>query len=52
MECGGEGICQHQRERSTCKECGGGVICQHQSTKGAHVRSAGHLPAPATKEHG
>ena len=21
-------ICQHQRERSTCKECGGAGICQ------------------------
>ena len=20
-ECGGSGICQHQRRRSTCKEC-------------------------------
>jgi hypothetical protein len=51
MECGGEGICQHQRERSTCKECGGGSSAS-TSTKGAHARSAGHLPAPATKEHG
>ena len=29
LECGGAGICQHNRQRSTCKECGGGSICQH-----------------------
>ena len=23
-------ICQHQRQRSKCKECGGASICQHQ----------------------
>ena len=23
-------ICQHQRQRSQCKECGGASICQHQ----------------------
>ena len=28
-DCGGEGICQHNRIRSQCKECGGGSICQH-----------------------
>ena len=27
-ECGGEGICQHQRQRSKCKECGGARICR------------------------
>ena len=26
---GGEGICQHNRERSQCKECGGSSICEH-----------------------
>ena len=25
-----EGVCQHQRRRSRCKECGGAGICQHQ----------------------
>ena len=23
-------ICQHQRQRSKCKECGGASICPHQ----------------------
>ena len=23
-------MCQHQREKSKCKECGGAGICQHQ----------------------
>ena len=23
-------LCQHQRERSICKECGGASLCQHQ----------------------
>ena len=26
-------ICQHQRERSRCKECGGARICQHQRVR-------------------
>jgi hypothetical protein len=25
-QCGGAGICPHQRRRSTCKECGGASI--------------------------
>ena len=30
-QCGGVGICEHQRRgRSQCKECGGASICQHQ----------------------
>ena len=39
-ECGGAGICQHQRRRDRCKECGGG----------AHAGGE-HLPAPAPDEH-
>ena len=26
-ECGGNGICEHGRERTKCKECGGASIC-------------------------
>jgi len=29
-ECGGIGICEHQRVRSQCKACGGSSICEHQ----------------------
>ena len=29
-ECGGGGICVHERRRSVCKECGGGAICVHE----------------------
>jgi hypothetical protein len=29
-ECGGAGICPHQRQRNHCKECGGASICPHQ----------------------
>jgi hypothetical protein len=28
-DCGGSGICEHNRQRSTCKECGGSGICEH-----------------------
>ena len=28
-DCGGAGICQHNRGRSDCKDCGGTSICQH-----------------------
>ena len=28
--CGGKGRCEHQRQRSQCKDCGGGSICEHQ----------------------
>ena len=28
-----QGICEHQRRRSRCKECGGGSICRHQRRK-------------------
>ena len=26
---GGSSICEHGRQRTTCKECGGGSICEH-----------------------
>jgi len=29
-DCGGSGLCQHQRQRSQCKDCGGGGLCEHQ----------------------
>ena len=29
QDCGGTGVCQHNRQRSRCKDCGGGSICQH-----------------------
>ena len=28
-QCGGSGICEHDRIRSRCKECNGGSICIH-----------------------
>ena len=30
-----EGVCQHQRRRSRCKECGGAGLCQHQRQRSA-----------------
>jgi len=35
-DCGGGGLCEHQRRRSRCKDCGGGSLCEHQ-----RVRSEG-----------
>ena len=29
QDCGGTGVCQHNRQRSRCKDCGGASICQH-----------------------
>jgi len=26
----GQNFCEHQRQRSQCKDCGGGSICEHQ----------------------
>ena len=48
-----DGICQHQRIRSTCKECGGAGICLPAPAYKEHmqgVRGRKHLPAPATEE--
>ena len=32
-EYGGKGRCEHQRERSKCKDCGGSGICEHQRVR-------------------
>ncbi len=52
MRLGGAGICQHQRERSKCKECGRASICQHQRIRSTckECGGGGHLPAPAPEE--
>ena len=28
-ECGGKGICEHDRQRSKCRDCGGKSVCKH-----------------------
>ena len=28
-ECGGKGICEHNRQRSKCRECNSAVVCEH-----------------------
>ena len=47
----GQGICQHARIRSRCKECGGAESASTRA-EGASARSAEgqHLPAHAQKE--
>ena len=32
-ECGGKGLCEHERQKSRCKECGGTSICKHGQYK-------------------
>ena len=32
-ECGGVGICEHDRIRNTCKDCGGSKICEHDKVR-------------------
>ncbi|XP_057296930.1 uncharacterized protein LOC130625833 [Hydractinia symbiolongicarpus] len=32
-DCGGEGICEHERIRSTCKGCKDNQICPHQRVR-------------------
>ena len=48
-----ESMCEHQRERSRCKECKGSSICEHQrhrsickecgESKSAHIKVAKHV---------
>ena len=33
-DCGGSGLCPHQRIKSTCKQCKGASICPHQRQRG------------------
>ena len=33
QECGGSSICEHKRQRSSCKECKGSSLCPHDRQK-------------------
>jgi hypothetical protein len=37
----GGSICEHNRERSQCKECGGGAICEHNRQRSTCIDCSG-----------
>ena len=32
-DCGGSGLCEHQRVKRQCKDCGGSGVCEHQRSR-------------------
>jgi len=50
-ECGGSGICQHDRQRHQCKDCGGSGICPHNRRRSECKDCGGSQICPHCRYH-
>ena len=50
-QCGGSGICEHNRRRSGCKQCGGSSICEHNRERSKCKQCSGASTAMQRGKH-
>ena len=50
QDCGGAGICEHNRDRSRCTDCGCASICQHNRPRSTCKDCRGSITAAGEEE--